>query len=72
MVCKAYGAAMRYIVYQSSDPAEVNREFEADVPPRIGKVLSLRNGRAYRVMDIEYFQLPDHSTTVRGALQRVR
>lgn len=63
---------MRYIIAKSTDPAEVNREFEADIPPRIGKVLSLRNGRTYRVLDIEYFQLPDRSTTVRGALQRVR
>jgi hypothetical protein len=62
---------MRYIVYKSADPSELNREFEADVPPRIGKVLSLRNGRTYKVMDIEYFQLPDRSTMVRGALQRV-
>lgn len=62
---------MRYIVYKSSDPTEVNREFEADVPPRIGKVLSLRNGRTYRVLDVEYLELPDKSRTVRGALQRV-
>lgn len=63
---------MRYIIYQSSDPEEVNREFKADVSPRIGKTLSLRNGRSYRVLDIEYIQLPDKSTTVRGALQRIR
>lgn len=63
---------MRYIIYKSTDPAELNREFEADVPPRIGKVLSLKNGRAYKVLDIEYMQLPDKSTTVRGALMRVR
>lgn len=63
---------MRYIVYHSSDPKEINREFEADVPPRIGKTLALRNGKSYRVLDIEYIQLPDKSTTVRGALQRLR
>ncbi len=63
---------MRYIVYKSSDPQEINREFECDVPPRIGKTMALRNGRSYRVMDVEYIQMPDHSTTVRGALQRIR
>ncbi len=63
---------MRYIVYHSIDPKEVNREFESDIPPRIGKVLALSNGRSYRVLDIEYIVLPDNSATVRGALQRVR
>lgn len=62
---------MRYIVYQSSDPTELNREFEAEAAPRIGKVLSLRNGRTYKVLDVEYFQMPDRSIAVRGALARV-
>jgi hypothetical protein len=63
---------MRYVIVESPDPREINKYFDSDVAPRIGKVFNLSGSRKYRVIDIE---LVTHAFTeargVRGLLQRL-
>lgn len=64
---------MRFLIVQSPDPREVNKYFDADIMPTIGKILS-RSNKRYRLIDIELYQRQGRDgeeRSVRGLLQRL-
>ncbi len=62
---------MRYIIANSFDKSEVNHAFEADIVPRIGRVVRSKSGHVYRVTDIVWYPDPvDHLQNVRALLRR--
>lgn len=65
-------SAMRYVVAESFDRKELRRVFFADIPPRIGATLRLKSGKAYRIIDIEYYNSDLRGTFVQGALKRLK
>jgi hypothetical protein len=63
---------MRYVIEESYDKSEINRCFEADIPPRIGRSLRTRAGKWYRIKDVAWFDDPfDHHPCVRVLLKRI-
>lgn len=66
-------AAMRYVVTESFDKSEVNKYFEADIAPAIGKTIKSRTGKWYRVQDVAcYTDDVDEFASVRVLLKRIR
>jgi hypothetical protein len=64
---------MRYVVSESFDQSEVNKYFEADIAPTIGKTFRTRGGKWYRVQDVAcYTDAIDDLTSVRVLLKRLR
>ncbi|MBI5164597.1 MAG: hypothetical protein HY985_11935 [Magnetospirillum sp.] len=64
---------MRFVVAESFDKNEINRFFEADIPPRIGERLRTTNGRLYRITDVGWQADPfDGSPAIRVYLQRLQ
>ncbi len=64
---------MRYVISESFDRSEVNKYFEADIAPSIGKTIKSRNGNWYRVQDVAWHldDFDDHAS-VRVLLKRIK
>ncbi len=65
------GQPVRYVVVESFDRKELRRVFFADVPARIGATLRFKSGKAYQVVDIEYYTSELRGTFVQGAVKRL-
>lgn len=64
---------MRYLITESFDKSEVNRCFEADIFPTIGKTIKTRSGKWYFIKDVGWTIDPfDHHPNVRVLLKRVQ
>ncbi len=63
---------MRYIIEESIDPKDVNRTIFADkVSPRIGEIIFLKDGRTFKVVDVEFHETPLRGVVVNGVLHRL-
>lgn len=64
---------MRYVIEQSFDPKELNHSIWAEkIAPKIGKTLSLKDGRSYQIIDVQFFQTKLRGTVVNGVLKRIK
>ncbi|CAA7620723.1 conserved hypothetical protein [Candidatus Terasakiella magnetica] len=63
---------MRYVISESFDKSEVNRYFEADIAPTIGKAIRTRAGKWYRIKDVGWtIDSFDHHPNVQVLLARI-
>jgi len=66
------GCTMRYVITESFDKSELNRCFEADIVPKIGKAIKTRSGKWYRINDVGWTMDPfDHHANVRVLISRM-
>ncbi len=64
---------MRYVISESFDKAEVNRYFEADIAPTIGKTIRTRTGKWYRIKDVGWtIDAFDHRPNIKVLLKRIQ
>lgn len=64
---------MRYLIHESFDKSELNRCFEADICPTIGKKIRTRSGKWYRIKDVAWYTDPfDHHPNIRVLLKRIQ
>ena len=63
---------MRYVIAESFDKSEVNRFFEADIVPKIGRAIKTRGGKWYQIKDVGWtIDAFDHHPNVRVLLKRL-
>lgn len=63
---------MRYVISESFDKSEVNRYFEADIVPKIGRAIKTRGGKWYRIKDVGWtIDAFDHHPNVQVLLSRI-
>lgn len=64
---------MRYLINETFDASELNRCFDADICPTIGKKIRTQSGKWYRIKDIVWFDDPfDHHPNIRVLLKRIQ
>ena len=64
---------MRYVIQESFDKSEINRCFDADICPTIGKALRTRSGKWYRIKDVAWYSDPfDHHPNIQVLLKRIQ
>ena len=64
---------MKYVIAESYDRTEVNKFFNSDMVPKIGRAIKTKSGKWYRIKDVGWIvNAFDHSPDIRVLLKRIR